>query len=192
MCVCLRGDNAPTAANSLSLRERARGGAALADMGDEPPEVPLSDRVKVIKTDMEETMRDALMATVAEVFDKAKEKTSANKDIIYKDIATGTKPGRKSWPAVMHGAHRVRSACADGRLQPSWAALRCGRCVVWPSMLGNSLPTQASSRRSTSNTRRWTTRRRAVCTTASWAPTSPALSRTRPTSPATLPATTSA
>ena len=76
----------------------------MADMGDEPPEVPLSDRVKVIKTDMEETMRDALMATVAEVFDKAKEKTSANKDIIYKDIATGTKPGRKIWPAVMHGA----------------------------------------------------------------------------------------
>ena len=137
-------------------------------------------------------MRDALMATVAEVFDKAKEKTSANKDIIYKDIATGTKPGRKSRPAVMHGARRVRSACADGRLQPSWAALRCGRCVVWPSMRGNSLPTQASSRRSTSNTRRWTTRRRAACTTASWAPTSPALSRMRRTSPATSPATTSA
>ena len=111
--------------------EAERGGAALAEMGDEEPAAAaLSDRVKVIKTDMEETMRDALMATVAEVFDKAKEKTSANKDIIYKDIATGTKPGRRSRPAVMHGARRVRSACADGRLQPSWAALRCGRCVV--------------------------------------------------------------
>lgn len=84
----------------------------MAEMGDEPPEVPLSNRVKVIKTDMEETMRDALMATVAEVFDKAKEKTSANKDMIYKDIATGIKPGRRSRPAVMHGARRVRNAPA--------------------------------------------------------------------------------
>ena len=62
-------------------------------MGDEEEEVKVdvSDRVKVIKTDMEETMRDALMLTVTEVFDKAREKTTANKDIIYKDIATGVK-----------------------------------------------------------------------------------------------------
>jgi len=79
-------------------------------MGDEEEEVKVdvSDRVKVIKTDMEETMRDALMLTVTEVFDKAREKTTANKDIIYKDIATGTKPRRKSRPTVMHGARRVR------------------------------------------------------------------------------------
>ena len=64
-------------------------------MGDEEGEVKLdvSDRVKVIKTDMEETMRDALMLTVTEVFDKAREKTTANKDIIYKDIATAVKQG---------------------------------------------------------------------------------------------------
>ena len=56
-------------------------------MGDEEEEakVDVSGRVKVIKTDMEETMRDALMLTVAEVFDKAREKTTANKDIIYKN-----------------------------------------------------------------------------------------------------------
>ena len=108
-----RGDNAPTNLPKLFCRcERSSAARGVAEMGDEPPAVPLSDRVKVIKTDMEETMRDALMETVAEVFDKAKEKTSANKDIIYKDIATGTKPGRKSWPAVMHGARRVRSAPA--------------------------------------------------------------------------------
>ena len=82
-------------------------------MGDEEEPVAavdLSLRVKVIKTDMEETMRDALMVTVADVFDKAREKTTANKDIIYKDIATGTKPRRKSRPAVVHRARRVRSA----------------------------------------------------------------------------------
>tara|TARA_B110001469_G_C9536537_1_gene266571 strand:+ start:166 stop:420 length:255 start_codon:yes stop_codon:yes gene_type:complete len=81
-------------------------------MGDEEEPVAavdLSLRVKVIKTDMEETMRDALMVTVADVFDKAREKTTANKDIIYKDIATGTKP-RKSRPTVVHRARRVRSA----------------------------------------------------------------------------------
>jgi hypothetical protein len=82
-------------------------------MGDEEEPVAavdLSLRVKVIKTDMEETMRDALMVTVADVFDKAREKTTANKDIIYKDIATGTKPRRKSRPTVVHRARRVRSA----------------------------------------------------------------------------------
>ena len=81
-------------------------------MGDEEEPVAavdLSLRVKVIKTDMEETMRDALMVTVADVFDKAREKTTANKDIIYKDIATGTQP-RKSRPTVVHRARRVRSA----------------------------------------------------------------------------------
>ena len=83
-------------------------------MGDEeePTGVDVSGRVKVIKTDMEETMRDALMLTVCEVFDKAREKTTANKDIIYKDIATGSKPRSKSRPAGMHGSCRVRSAPA--------------------------------------------------------------------------------
>lgn len=84
------------------------------------PDVSL--RVKVIKTDMEETMRDTLMLTVCEVFDKAKEKTTTNKDIIYKDIATGIEPGGKSRPST-RGRHVcnpicAQCACAGARLQP--------------------------------------------------------------------------
>ena len=50
-----------------------------------------SDRVKVIKTDMEETLLNDLIEIVAEVFTKEKSKATGNKDIVYKDIATAVK-----------------------------------------------------------------------------------------------------
>ena len=49
------------------------------------------ERVTVTKTDMAEEMLDKLKTIVGEVFDKAKEKVTGNKDVIYKDIATGIK-----------------------------------------------------------------------------------------------------
>ena len=49
------------------------------------------ERVKIIKSDMSEDMLSDLKTLVVEVFDKHKEKATGNKDIIYKDIASGVK-----------------------------------------------------------------------------------------------------
>mmetsp|Transcript_24739 Transcript_24739/g.50168 ORF Transcript_24739/g.50168 Transcript_24739/m.50168 type:complete len:120 (+) Transcript_24739:76-435(+) len=84
-------------------------------MPEEETKADTSKRVKVIKTDMEETMLAKLSEIVVEVFDQQREKATGNKEIIYKDIATGVKQAFDShYPPVDNKATSGVYHCVVG------------------------------------------------------------------------------
>jgi len=60
-------------------------------MATETGKSDVASRIKIVNSDMSEEMLADLKILVAEIFDKHKEKTTGNKDIIFKDLATGVK-----------------------------------------------------------------------------------------------------